>query len=500
MRCGWEKPSPHLWKLLLYRTNNMESIISIGIDIGTTTTSIIFSRIYFNNTAVSYMAPKVDITDKEILYRSEIFETPILDEKHLDGEAIERLVAGEYEKANLTPSEVGSGAVIITGESLLKENAEVILKHLSDYAGEFVVATAGPDLEAIIAGKGSGVQEYTRENNCTAANIDIGGGTSNIAVFSYGELVGCTSLDIGGRLLTYDNQEVIRYVSPRINDLVRKFGFTLVPGEMTVKVHRLKRLTDIMCQVLEQAFVEDSTLTRLMLTKGSRAMRNLPIINGIALSGGVADCFYQNEEDVYKYHDLGVSLAHSLKESNLFINREIIRPNETIRATVVGAGIYTMTVSGSTITYSDGIFPIKNIPVFPVDARAEEAAFQGHPEDLVRTFLKGIQQTGSEKVILYLKGLRKASYKELCNLAEALACCSDAVLKDEQPLMIITEHDMAKSLGQAIERFQQTKRDIICMDGLKVNNGDYIDIGKPIMNGLSLPVVVKTLVFEAGGV
>lgn len=475
----------------------MDSILSVGIDIGTTTTSMIVSRISFDNMAVGYMVPKVDISHKEILYKSKIYATPTVDENHLNGDEIRDIIDGEYKKAGISPEDVDSGAVIITGESLLKDNAEIITEKLSDYAGEFVVAAAGAEMESVIAGKGSGIQEYSRINNCTAANIDIGGGTSNIAVFSYGELMGRTSLDIGGRLIAYDEKGVITYVSPRVNDLVKNFGFQLVPEEMTVTPSRLEKLADIMISALFQVFDPyDNELAQIALTAGCRMMRGPFSIQSISLSGGVADCYFTGEEDIYKYNDLGVALARSIGENSFVKNVDIVRPAETIRATVVGAGIYTMTVSGSTITYSDNIFPVKNIPVLVIDDKTEAEAFDGQPVELAKALLDGIKQTGSEKIAIGLRGRKKVSYAELCNLAEALACCSDTALEENFPLMVITESDMAKSLGQTIQRYQKKPRTIVCMDKLEVNDGDYIDIGSPVMNGIALPVVVKTLIFK----
>ena len=475
----------------------MDSIISVGIDIGTTTTSMIISKLSFKNTAVSYMVPKVDITNKKIIYRSNIYETPVIDSKHLDGKGIRAIVAYEYENAGITPDQVDSGAVIITGESLLKDNADMIISELSDYAGEFVVAPAGPNYESIIAGKGSGVQEFSKDNNCIAANIDIGGGTSNIAIFAYGELVGCTSLDIGGRLLKYNDDGIITYVSSRLNDLVREYGFQLVPGEMRVTTERLRYLTDIMTEILFQTFIAgEHKLMRIALTKNCEPFKNLPLVRYFSFSGGVAECIYNQDSDIYKYNDLGVSLAHSIIESSYIKNKTLLRPKETISATVVGAGIYTTSVSGSTITYDNEIFPLKNIPTYFVTEKTEKSAINGNAEDLINVFSMAIKQFGTDCFVLCLKGSPKATYNEICRLAKTLAYCSDEVMENDTPLIISVRNDMAKALGELISNYMNKRRAIICMDGLEISDGDYIDIGKPIMNGLTLPVVIKTLIFK----
>ena len=113
-------------------------ILSVGIDIGTTTTSMIVSRLAVENTAMVYMAPNVELTSKQIIYRSPVYLTPLLDQETLDGEEIKRIIEKEYASAGIRPEDVDSGAVIITGESALKENARLITDKLSEFAGDFV--------------------------------------------------------------------------------------------------------------------------------------------------------------------------------------------------------------------------------------------------------------------------------------------------------------------------------------------------------------------------
>ena len=184
------------------------SILSVGIDIGTSTTSMVVSRLQVQNTASCFAVPRVTITGAEIVYRGEIYQTPQAGGDCIDADAVASLLENEYRKAGITPEQVQTGAVIITGESSRKENAALVTERMSRLAGEFVVATAGPDLESIIAAKGAGTAQYSEEHWCSAANFDIGGGTTNIAVVRGGQLTRKGCWDIGGRLIRVENGRI----------------------------------------------------------------------------------------------------------------------------------------------------------------------------------------------------------------------------------------------------------------------------------------------------
>ncbi len=151
----------------------MAGILSVGIDIGTSTTQLVFSRIEMENTTGYFSVPRISVVDKQVIYKSPVYLTPLLTPARIDGDAIRDLVEGEYRSAGFTPEQVDTGAVIITGESARKENAAAVLERLSGFAGEFVVSTAGPDLESIIAGKGSGAFQYSIDHDCTAVNLEL---------------------------------------------------------------------------------------------------------------------------------------------------------------------------------------------------------------------------------------------------------------------------------------------------------------------------------------
>ena len=187
---------------------------SVGLDVGTTSTQMIFSELTVENKASGFAVPEMEIARRDIRYRSPVYFTPLLDESHVDAGALRELVAEEYRKAGIRRESVDTGAIIITGETSRKENARAVLDALSDFAGEFVVATAGPDLESVLAAKGAGAVDYSQRTGKTVLHMDIGGGTSNLALIRDGKIERTGCLNVGGRLLKFDGGGIATYVSP----------------------------------------------------------------------------------------------------------------------------------------------------------------------------------------------------------------------------------------------------------------------------------------------
>ena len=471
-------------------------ILSVGIDIGTSTTQVIFSRIVMENMAGFFAVPHISIVDKEVIYKSDIYMTPLVNSYLIDGNKVRDIVAAEFDKAGFTPQDTQTGAVIITGESARKENSALVLEKLSDFAGEFVVSTAGPDLESVIAGKGSGAQSYSEENACVAVNLDIGGGTTNIVVFSEGKVIAKGCADVGGRLVKLNDDYTVTYVSPTAQMISDKHGLSLTVGEKT-NDEVLKMLCSEMVSLIEQmlGIYEKSDIFNSVVTNGSSELIITKPIKAVCFSGGVADCIYKTGFDKIQFGDIGVFLGSAFRQSRLYGDFRLINPKETIRATVVGAGTYTISISGSTITYSDNILPLKNVPVLKLDSDEQSRVFKGDKVFLKEKIIWFNSQNDSQRLILGLNGIRNPSYSQINILAETIGSVLDELLPMDEPMLIVVECDIAKALGQAIRRIYSNKREIISIDSISVEDGDFVDLGRPLMDGLVIPVVVKTLIF-----
>lgn len=457
---------------------------------------MIFSRITLDNTAGYFSAPRISIVDKEIVYKGGIFFTPLKSRSIIDGDKVRDIVASEFSKAGFTPRDVDTGAVIITGESARKENAAAVLQKLSDFAGEFVVSTAGPDLESIIAGKGSGAYQYSMENECRVVNIDVGGGTSNIALFDCGEAVDKACLDIGGRLIRVDREGNISYVSPAAYEVAESLGILIDVGAKA-DPEVLSGITDEMACLLAQAvgLLPRTPLLERLRTPNSARIGDLSA-KYICFSGGVADCYYNDKErDVFEFGDIGVLLARSIRRCEAFSKIRVIGAGETIRATVVGAGTYTTSLSGSTIFYTSGIFPVKNVPALKLAQEEQAECMQKSGSALYDRCRWFLDQSDSPHMVLSLPGLENPTYQEIKTLANGITDAMDRALPPNEPIIVVTETDTAKALGIAMRSCVGDKRKIAAIDSIKIDVGDFVDIGKPLMDGLVVPVIVKTLLF-----
>lgn len=333
------------------------------------------------------------------------------------------------------------------------------------------------------------------------ANLDIGGGTTNIAVFQKGTILGVTCLDIGGRLIKIDQNKKITYIYSKTQALAERHGLSIRVGDIA-DIDKISRLCEIMVEICAESIGLATVTDELkpFYTNDGKGLPKIPPINAITLSGGVAAVFYDEDNlysnDVFKYGDIGVLLARAFKNSKAFRQIEIVRPTETIGATVVGAGIHTTEISGSTISYAEGILPIKNLPILNVGD--ENEAEPAKIATSIKNQLSLYKTDGKlDQLAISFKGDGYTTFNELQALADAIIDGAKEIIESSRPLIIVVEADIAKALGHCINFKLTNKKPVICIDGIRTLTGDYIDIGEPVCGGHVLPVVIKTLIFNS---
>ncbi|QOL17408.1 ethanolamine ammonia-lyase reactivating factor EutA [Enterococcus faecalis] len=471
-----------------------ETLLTVGIDLGTSTTQLVLSELTVENFASAFTVPRISISDKKVIYRSDIIFTPLLNQSEIDAEPIKAFVAEQYRQAGIHKQDIQMGAVIITGETARKSNANNVLRALSGYAGDFVVATAGPDLESIIAGKGAGAQTYSETKRKPVVNLDIGGGTTNLAVFKDGEVIDTACFDIGGHLIKLDQQQKITYIAPKIQEIINKKGLTLHLGDQATEQNLLPIISELVA-VLENSIGlgTQSPFYQLLVTNHPlRKGEELPIVT---FSGGVADCLNTTSTNLFKYGDIGLLLGKYLRKSLIFSEKEVLESAETIRATVVGAGSHTAEISGSTIAYREQILPVKNIPILKL-AKEDETLTVTELGQRIQEKLNWHRIEETPQIALAIRGMSNPTFADIQRYGQGIVEGLASLVAEQIPIIVMVDEDMAKALGHALSAHLPKDYPFICLDSVKVENGDYVDIGLPVAEGAVLPVIVKTLVFN----
>jgi ethanolamine utilization protein EutA len=471
-------------------------LLSVGVDVGTTTTQIIFSRLNLRDVSRPGQIPRIDITDRKVIYQSPIVFTPLVDFETIDADRLKEIVRREYAAAGVDPSQVETGAVIITGETAKKKNADEILRALSGLAGEFVVSVAGPNVESLIAGKGAGAAQYSQQNYVTVTNVDIGGGSANSATFRTGNLIGAAAMNFGGRILEVENATGrVRHIAEPAKQILNDIGLNCQVGDLP-SLEDLRRFTDRMTDLTVELIEGTSSplAQKLYLTppvgdsgKGSVLM----------FSGGIGHYYYNpisinSVSDVTIHDDVGPLLAESLRRHPLLNSYTIVPPAETVRATVLGASTQTVTLSGSTIWAEREILPLKNVPVTrPVLPSSLE------PSAISRSVSEAVSRwdvnPATDPFAVALELDQALDYQSLTRLASGLKSFADTMPGD-RPLIAIIERDYAQALGQTVKGLDPA-RALLVIDQVGLSEGDYIDIGTPLMDGRVVPLSVKTLIF-----
>ena len=471
---------------------NGETVLaSVGIDIGTTTTQVVLSRLTLVNVMPGSQVPRVEITRKSVIYMGDVHFTPFLDRQRVDGAAIRNIIEQEYAAAGIQAKDIDTGAVIITGEAAKKENAAEIIHALAEVAGDFVVATAGPDLESIIAGKGSGAEALSKKLRSRIVNVDIGGGTSNIAVFDRGVCIGTACVNVGGRLFEVDSlTHRLSYVTDPariiLGELEQESGKSLIPAPTAeLELAVLKQCLARMVRCVDAVLFDEAVPTAEAALVISREMPQ-GNYDGIVFSGGVARYIYQpGWREWWVHGDVGPLLAEAFRQSRAFRELKVHEGSETIHATVLGAGAHTVNISGSTITVSPHALPLRNVPAVYPEIRTDGRwtwlpGAKNFPQPLYRT------------VALIVPTLPDTDFSTITGVADDLAAELQTI--GALPAVVVAQQDIAKVLGQSLLR-RLPERELVCVDGIDLKMGDFLDFARPLPHEEAVPVIVKTLVF-----
>jgi ethanolamine utilization protein EutA len=472
---------------------NRIEILSVGVDVGSSTSHLVFSKLVLIKDEHSD-TQRFNIEERNIIYEGRIINTPLLGDNTIDIDRLTGFFKDEYQRAGIDPDDIQTGAVIITGESARKKNARQIAEALSNEAGKFVAATAGPNFESVIAAMGSGAAARSRDHNKTILSCDIGGGTSNIALIKNGEILSTSCISVGGRVLGVNSEGKIWRIDEPALKVMGHFGLNYKVGDQISK-EDCKRIAGTLAEILFEVIrgpAKSALARQFMLTDNLTFPSR---IDEYSFSGGIAELMYGGID--HQYDDIGQILADQINSLTPALNAAVIEPENKIRATVIGAGAYSLSISGSSGFMDDKIaFPIRNVPVIRVDVDRSKLSVEHIISQINGSFQRFDLEEGEDIIALYFKDPVMASYPQLELFARSIEGALTNSIQNKIPIILIFDTDIACSVGSVIRRETDLKTNLLSLDELNLKEGDWIDIGEPLVAGQVFPVTVKSLVFH----
>jgi ethanolamine utilization protein EutA len=472
-------------------------LISVGVDIGSSTSHLVFSRLVMERLDNRYI-----VSERTVLHESDVLLTPYDENQTIDADRLGQFINAQYEEAGITPDKIDTGALILTGVAVRRSNARAIADLFAKEAGKFVSVSAGDALETTLAAFGSGAAALSIRTGQTVMNIDMGGGTTKFAVCRHGQVVDITALDVGARIVSFDDHGFVNRIEEAAKQLAREAHIDLVLGEPLSEGDRLK-LVQLMAQrVLEvshrlpSASLPDAAIALLRLD--SMEYAHTPEI--LTFSGGVSEYIY--DKQVNSFNDLGPDLAREVKRLVLeqWPSVEMLEPIQGIRATVVGASQYTVQVSGSTIFVEPKeTLPLRNIAVIAPEMTLTSEIL--NPQVIAQAIRKSLRrldlQDGGVVVAMFYEWGGSASYARLDAFCQGVQIGLDALISKKQPVVLVGEADCAGLIGIHCQQERHFGVPVISVDGVTLTELDYVDIGAMLETSGAVPVVIKSLVFPS---
>jgi ethanolamine utilization protein EutA len=473
------------------------TLVTVGIDIGSSGTQVIFSRINLRRYGED-LTSRYYVVSRETLFQSPVALTPYASDERIDDDALGAIIDRAYAAAGVKPDEIDTGVVILTGEALRRENAAAIAALLAEQRGDFVTAAAGHHMESMLAAYGSGAAKASYEGGLRLLNIDIGGGTTKLAVVENGDVVATAALHIGGRLQVVDEIGRIVRLDPAGRFHAREAGFYWSRGDV-LSPSQLDKVAESMTGLLVAALTQrpvPHAVEHLYLTD---PIAELGRIDGVMFSGGVGEYVYGREQR--DFGDMGRRLGRAIRRrlDAGALPWPLIPAGECIRATALGASEYSVQLSGNTsyISKPGALLPRRNLQVLQpsydcgevIDPHALAAEIRAHftAFDLVE---------GEGEVALALRWQGAPAYERVLAFAEGIRHGLAVTIERRKPLYLMLDGDVAQTLGAILREELLVESEILAIDGVVLRDFDYIDLGRIRMPSYTVPVTIKSLVFS----
>jgi ethanolamine utilization protein EutA len=464
---------------------------TVGIDIGSSTSHLLFAKVTLQRQSQG-LSSRFVVVGREIVWRSPILLTPFLPDGTIDAEQLGGFVRRCYDAAGFAQSEIDSGAVILTGEAIKRKNARAIDELFAEQAGKFVCATAGHKLEARLAAHGSGAVALAKARDTCLLHVDVGGGTTKLALIDRGVIVGLCAFAVGGRLIAQDMKGAWTRIDHSARLVADDLGLKLSPqalADESLRCRIAQRLAAVAADVIGGGSLDPLGQSLLVTEPLPRPVTPA----ALTFSGGVAEYIFGHEAE--EFGDIAKPLAAALAtELSRRLGLPLIDPGQRIRATVIGASQFTVQVSGKTIYLPDPyVLPVHNVPVVRVEL---DGAADIDPERVAAAIRAGLEEIEShERLAIAFAWRGDPEHGRLKAAGEGLVRAL-APFKDEIKLLLpVIDGDVGKTFGRLLHRELNWPGKIVSIDGVELQELDYIDIGELIAPPGVVPVVIKSLLF-----
>jgi ethanolamine utilization protein EutA len=473
------------------------TLVTVGIDIGSSGTQVIFSRINLRRYGED-LTSRYYVVSRETLFQSPVALTPYSSEERIDDAALAAIIDRAYEAAGVKPDDIDTGVVILTGEALRRENAEAIAGLLAEQRGDFVTATAGHHMESMLAAYGSGASKVSYDEGKRILNIDIGGGTTKLGIVEQGNVTATAALHIGGRLQVVDAIGRIVRLDPAGKFHAREAGFYWNRGDV-ISPSQLDRVADSMADLLVAALTQrpvPHAIEHLYLTD---PLPELGRLDGIMFSGGVGEYVYGRETT--DFGDMGRRLGQAIRRriDAGALPWPVLPAGECIRATALGASEYSVQLSGNTsyISKPGVLLPRRNLQVLQPDFVCEEEIDADKLAKAIRAHFTSFDLVeGEGEVALALRWLGAPSYERIAAFAHGIRQGLATTIARKKPIYIMLDGDVAQTLGAILREELHVDSEILAIDGVVLRDFDYIDLGRIRMPSYTVPVTIKSLLFS----
>ena len=465
-------------------------LVSVGVDIGSSTSHLVFSRLLLERLDNRYVVSK-----REIVHESDVLLTPYAADQTIDAVALGAFIDAQYDLAKVDPRAIDTGALILTGVAVRRGNARAIADLFAAQAGKFVSVSAGDALETTLAAFGSGAAARSIRENARVMNVDIGGGTSKIAVCENGEVVDMTAIDVGARIVSFDGEGRVTRIEEAGKRFATAIGSTLEIGTR-VGAETLDRLVENMADCLFEAISSASPHPETAGLLRLEALKNERVPDVITFSGGVSEYIYHRQRE--NFGDLGPRLAQAIMARVCAWGPRVEQPDQGIRATVVGASQYTIQVSGSTIFVAPmAVLPLRNVPVITPDLPLDADLLDIKKIAVaVQTALRRLDlHKGEQAVALCYHWQGSATFVRLDAFAHGIRDGLSILLERGLPIILVGDGDIGGLVGIHFKEEMTFANAIVSIDGITLKEFDFIDIGAMLELSGAVPVVIKSLVF-----